>query len=69
MAYNHLSVRNYDHLVHPCTQSLLIDSMRLHWLTSQLTVTITDYHTLSHTQSSIHAANSLLVELLLITAS
>jgi hypothetical protein len=45
-AYNDLYVRNYDHLVHSCIESLLIDSLRLHWLTSQLTVTITDYHTL-----------------------
>jgi hypothetical protein len=40
-----------SHLFHSCTQSLPIDSMRLHWLTSELTVTITDYHTLLHMQS------------------
>jgi hypothetical protein len=49
-AYKHLSVRDYNHLLHSYTQSLLVYSMRLHWLTSQLTVTITGYHTLSHTK-------------------
>jgi hypothetical protein len=35
-----------------CTVVLLVYSVRLHWLTSQLSVTFTDYHTLSHLHTS-----------------
>jgi hypothetical protein len=38
-------------LQHYCTYSLLLYSIHLHCLTSQLSVTFTDYHTLSCTQS------------------
>jgi hypothetical protein len=38
-------------LLHYSTQSLLLYTVRLHWLTSQLSVTFTDYHTLKRTQS------------------
>jgi hypothetical protein len=38
--------RWHTSLLHYCTYSLLIYSVRFHWLTSQLSVTFTDYDTL-----------------------